>query len=231
MLIMGLLTNRVVLVTGSGTGLGRETAIQLAGEGAEVVLTGRRKEKLQEVAKVIEQAGGRSIVFPVDVTNSEEVNRMRDQLIAQMGRVDVLINNVGGTGDFSTVHDKTVSLWDHTIRLNLYSSFIVTNAFLPIMRKQQYGRIVSITSAMANYVHEGLGAYSAAKAGLEGLMRTVALEEEKNGILVNMFDPGNLKTEQNPYGEGDPATVVDGIVKLATLPEDGINGQVIRANQ
>ena len=91
------------------------------------------------------------------------------------------------------------------------------------MRKQQYGRIVSITSAMANYVYEGLGAYSAAKAGLEGLMRTVALEEEKHGILVNMFDPGNLKTEQNPYGEGDPATVVDGIVKMATMPKDGIN--------
>lgn len=228
---MGLLTNRVVLVTGAGTGLGRETAIRLAAEGAEVVLTGRRKEKLQEVAKVIEQAGGRSIVYTVNVTNSEEVNRLRDQLMAQLVRVDVLINNVGGTGDYSTVHDMTVSLWDHTIRLNLYSAFFVTNAFLPIMRKQQYGRIISITSAMANYVYEGLGAYSVAKAGLEGLMRTVALEEEKHGILVNMFDPGNLKTEQNPYGEGDPATVVDGIVKLATLPEDGINGQVIRSNQ
>ncbi|MCY9589865.1 SDR family oxidoreductase [Paenibacillus chitinolyticus] len=228
---MGLLKNRVVLVTGAGTGLGRETAIQLAAEGAEIVLTGRRMEKLQEVAEVIEQAGGRSLVFSVDVTNAEEVNRMRDQLIAQLGRVDVLINNVGGTGDYSTVHDMTISLWDHTIRLNLYSSFIVTNAFLPVMRKQQYGRIVSITSAMANYVYEGLGAYSVAKAGLEGLMRTVALEEEKHGILVNMFDPGNLKTEQNPHGEGDPATVVDGIVKLATLPEDGINGQVFRANQ
>lgn len=228
---MGLLTNQVVLVTGAGTGLGRATAIQLATEGAKVVLTGRREEKLQEVAKVIEQACGRSIVIPVDVTKPEEVNRMRDQLIAQLDRVDVLINNVGGTGDFSTVHDMTVSSWDHTIRLNLYSTFIVTNAFLPIMRKQQYGRIVSITSAMASYVYEGLGAYSAAKAGLEGLMRTVALEEEKHGILVNMFDPGNLKTEQNPYGEGDPATVVDEIVKLAALPADGINGQVIKANQ
>lgn len=72
----------------------------------------------------------------------------------------------------------TFSLWDHTIRLNLYSSFLVTNAFLPIMRKQKYGRIVSITSAMANFEYEGLGAYSAAKAGLEGLMRTVAIEEK-----------------------------------------------------
>ncbi|RWR04384.1 SDR family oxidoreductase [Siminovitchia fortis] len=228
---MGLLANQIALVTSAGTGLGRATAIQLAAEGANVILTGRRKEKLQEVAQIIEQAGGQSIVFPVDVTNSEEVFRLREQLISQVGRVDVLINNVGGTGDYNTVHDMTISSWDHTIRLNLYSAFIVTNAFLPIMRKQQYGRIVSITSAMANFEYEGLGAYSAAKAGLEGLMRTVAIEEKKHGILVNMYDPGNLKTEQNPYGEGDPATVVDGIVKLAALPEDGINGQVVRANQ
>lgn len=228
---MGLLKNRVALVTGAGTGLGRETAIKLATEGAEVVLTGRRKEKLQEVAQVINQAGGRSVVFPADVTSSEEVNMLRDQLIAELGRVDVLINNVGGTGDYSTVHDMKVSSWEHTIRLNLNSSFIVTNAFLQIMRKQQYGRIVSITSVVADDVYESLGAYTAAKAGLEGLMRTVALEEEKHGILVNMFDPGVLKTEQNPYGEGDPATVVDELVKLAALQADGINGQVIRANE
>lgn len=228
---MGLMTNQVALVTGAGTGLGRATAIQLATEGATVVLTGRRKEKLLEVAQIIEQAGGQSIVLPADLTNFEEVNGLREQLMSQVGRVDVLINNVGGTGDFSPVHDMTDSIFDRTIRLNLYSTFFVTNAFLPIMREQQYGRIVSITSAMANFEYEGLGAYSAAKAGLEALMRTVALEEKTHGILVNMFDPGNLKTEQNPYGEGDPATVVDGIVTLATLPADGINGQVVRAGQ
>ncbi|WP_042479377.1 SDR family NAD(P)-dependent oxidoreductase [Bacillus ndiopicus] len=228
---MGLMTNQVALVTGAGTGLGRATAIQFAAEGAKVILIGRRKEKLQEVAQIIEQAGGQSLVFQVDVTNSEEVNRLREQLIAQVDRIDVLINNVGGTGDYSTVHDMTPSIWDHTIRLNLYTSFLVTNAFLPIMRKQQYGRIVSITSAMANFEYEGLGAYSAAKAGLEGLMRTVALEEKQHGILVNMFDPGNLKTEQNPYGEGDPATVVDGIVKLAILPASSSTGLVFGANK
>jgi 3-oxoacyl-[acyl-carrier protein] reductase len=225
------MTNQIALVTGAGTGLGRATATRLAAEGATVVLTGRRKEKLLEVAQIIEQAGGQSIVLPADLTNSEEVNGLREQLMSQVGRVDVLVNNVGGTGDFSSVHDMTDSIFDRTIRLNLYSTFFVTNAFLPIMREQQYGRIVSITSAMANFEYEGLGAYSAAKAGLEALMRTVALEEKTHGILVNMFDPGNLKTEQNPYGEGDPATVVDGIVTLATLPADGMNGQVVRAGQ
>ncbi|MWV43924.1 SDR family NAD(P)-dependent oxidoreductase [Paenibacillus sp. HJL G12] len=228
---MSLLTNRVAIVTGAGTGLGRAAAIRLAAEGAEVVLVGRRQEKLEEVAQIIEQTNGRAIVYAADVTNPDEVERLRDHVLAQAGRVDVLINNAGGTGTYSTIHDMDFEVWDQVIRLNLYSSFIVTHAFLPVMRKQQYGRIVSITSAMANFVYAGLGAYSAAKAGLEGLMRTVADEEKDSGILVNMFDPGNLKTEQNPYGEGDPASVVDTIADLASLPENGSNGQVFRANE
>src|SRR5690606_16690544 len=111
---MGIMTNQIALVTGAGTGLGRATALQLAAEEAKVILTGRRQEKLQEVAQLIEQAGGQAIVFPMDVTHSEEVTRLREYLLAQVGRVDVLINNVGGTGEYSTVHDMTVSSWDHT---------------------------------------------------------------------------------------------------------------------
>ena len=94
--------------------------------------------------------------------------------------------------------------------------------------KTQYGRIISITSVLANWSYENYGAYSAAKAGLEALMKTVALEEANNGILVNLFDPGDLKTEQHPDGASDPATVVDKIVTLVNSPV-GWNGEVVKA--
>lgn len=224
------LHNKIVIVTGAGTGIGRATAIRFAEEGAKVILTGRRQEKLQEVLQIIEKAGGVGYVFPVDVTNAQEVHQLRDQLVDQFGRIDVVINNVGGTGAYQAIHDMTEESFDQTIRLNLYSTFIVTNAFLPIMRKHGNGRIIAITSDMARMVYQGLGAYSAAKAGLEGLMKTVALEEKDHGILVNMYDPGVVKTEQNPYGEADPATVVEGIINLASIADDGVTGQVVKAN-
>lgn len=82
---------------------------------------------------------------------------------------------------------------------------------------------------MAKLVYPGMGAYSAAKAGLEALMKTLAAEEAKHGILVNMFDPGNLKTEQNPGGANEPSSVVDVIAGLASLPADGANGEVFKA--
>lgn len=226
---MKLLTNRVAIVTGAATGLGKATAIQLAAEGAKVVLVGRRRDKLEEVAQIIEQSNGLSVVIPTDVTDPEEVQRLRNQVLAHAERVDVLINNAGGTGTYSLIHDMAYPTWDSVIRLNLYSSFLVTNAFLPMMRDQQYGRIVSVTSALSNVAYERFGAYSAAKAGLEALMKTLAVEEAPNGILVNLFDPGNLKSEQNPHGANDPATVVDQIVALAALPIDGTTGEIVRA--
>ncbi|WP_342422643.1 SDR family oxidoreductase [Paenibacillus sp. FSL E2-0178] len=226
---MGSLTDQVAVVTGAGTGLGRAAAIKLAEQGATVILVGRRQEKLQETASFIEESGGRAIVIPADVTIPEEVQHLRDQVIAQAGTADILINNAGGTGAPTHIHDLTFAAWDQTLQLNLYSPYLVTNAFLPIMREQQYGRIVSITSVMANLVYPGLGAYSAAKAGLEALMRTVAAEEAKHGIIVNLFDPGNLQTEQNPGGANDPATVVDAIIDLASLPAGSAGGEVIRA--
>lgn len=132
---MASLTNQTAVVTGAGTGLGKATAIKLAEQGATVILVGRRADKLHAVAAIIEQAQGRAIVIPADVTSPEEVLSLRDQVVAQAGKIEILINNAGGTGVPATIHDMTYPEWDHTLQLNLYSPFIVTQAFLPLMRE------------------------------------------------------------------------------------------------
>lgn len=205
---------KTVLVTGAGTGLGRAIAISLAKEGFNVVLTGRREEKLQEVAKEI--GNDRTVVLPADVTKEQSVATLRNDLLEKTGgRLDVLINNVGGVTAFGPVADMTPEQFTKMIDTNLTSQFLVTKAFIPDLRKSKNGKIISITSQMSQYFMNGYGAYSASKAGVEALMKTVAEEEKENGIKVHFFDPGNIKTEGNPHGAQDPMEVTDKVVQMA----------------
>lgn len=200
-------TNQVALVTGAGTGLGRAIAITLANEGYTVVLNGRREEKLREVEN--EVGHEKVIVIPADVTDSESVNHLRDHVLRQTGgKLDVLVNNVGGVPAMGQISEMTLDQWNQVIDKNLTSQFLMTQAFLPALRKSGHGKIISITSTMANYFMKEFGAYSASKAGVEALMKTVALEEKAHGIEVHLFDPQNVISEANPHGEKDPMEVV-----------------------
>lgn len=209
---MDKLTNRVAMVTGAGTGLGRAIAIALAKEGATVILNGRRDEKLREVEKEIE---GKTFVIPADVTDEVEVNELRDKMLEQTGgKLDILINNVGGVPAMGQISEMTLDQWRQVMDKNLTSQFLMTKAFLPALRASENGKIISVTSGMAHYYVKGFSAYSAGKAGVESLMKTVAVEEKDNGIEVHLFDPQNVISEANPQGEKDPMEVVDSLVKM-----------------
>lgn len=206
-------THQVALVTGAGTGLGRAIAKALANEGFTVVLNGRREEKLREVEKEIGK--DKTIVIPADVTNEESVHALQKRLLELTdGKLNVLVNNVGGVPATGSITEMTLEQWQQVMDINLTSQFLVTKAFLPALRKNGYGKIISVTSAMAHYYVNGFSAYSAGKAGVESLMKTIAEEEKDNGIEVHLFDPQNVISEANPQGEKNPAEVVGSLIEI-----------------
>ena len=205
--------DKIALVTGAGTGLGRAIAISLAKEGYQVVLTGRREEKLREVEHEIEK--GRSFVFTADLTKEQDIEELRQKLLEKTGgQLDVLVNNAGGVPAMGSVEEITLADWRLVMDTNLTTQFLVTKAFLPDLRKSKNAKIISVTSGMAHFYLRGFGAYSASKSGVEALMKTVAEEEKENGIEVHLFDPQNVISEGNPGGEKDPMEVMDGLLAL-----------------
>lgn len=224
---MGKLTNRVALVTGAGTGLGRAIAIAFAKEGATVVLNGRREEKLREVEREIGE--GKAIVIPADLTDETAVNALRDKLLSTTdGKLDILVNNAGGVSAMNSISELTLEQWKQMMDLNLTSQFLATKAFLPALRNSGHGKILSITSGMVHFYMNGFAAYSSSKAAVEALMKTLAVEEKDNGIQVNLFDPINVISEGNPNGEKDPAEIVATLIELAAASSIEKSGEVVK---
>ena len=204
---------KTALVTGAGSGLGRAIAITLAKKGFKVFLTGRREEKLREVQAEIGKE--QTFVIPADVTNEQSVKELREKLSAQTnGNLDVLVNNVGGVPAMGSTADLSLNDWKLMMDTNLTSQFLVTKAFLPELRKNKNGQIISVTSGMAHFFMNGFGAYSASKAGVEAFNKTVAEEEKEHGIDVQLFDPENVISEGNPEGEKDPMEMMDKFTAL-----------------
>ncbi len=224
---MGKLTNKVVLVTGAGTGIGREIAKQFADEGARIVLTGRREEKLREVSKEI--GNDDTIVIPADLTKENSVQALFSDLEGKTdGKLDILVNNAGGVSAMGTTSELSLDDWQDMFEKNATTQFLATKEALPLLRKSEAGKIISVTSGMVNFFMEGMGSYSASKAASEMLMKTVAVEEEKNNIQVNLFDPLNAKTEGNPDGAHEPKDIVGVLVDLAASKTVVKNGEIIK---
>lgn len=224
-----MLTGKTAIVTGAGTGLGRSTALALAAEGAQVVLCGRRAGKIEAVAAEIIAAGGTALAVQANVSLEEDTLRLVGLALKHFSRVDVLINNAA-VFEPAALAETTLEAWNEQLAVNLTGPFLMTKAVLPAMRKQKYGRIINITSGMAESGAGGFAAYSASKAGLESLTRTTADEESDHHILANLYNPGAIKTEMHATGQ-DPAAVVPELVALAALREPGFTGRLVHAGE
>jgi NAD(P)-dependent dehydrogenase (short-subunit alcohol dehydrogenase family) len=185
---------RVALVTGAGAGIGRATAQRLAADGATVVVNDAREELAADTVRAIEASGGRALAAPADVTRPAEVEALVARATAAVGPVDILVNNVGGAPpgvEWREARHTSVADFYAFVVLNLGSAFICAHAVLDGMVERGFGRIVCVNSISAVFgQHAGVG-YAAGKAGLTGLVHSLAKEVAPHGINVNAVLIGN----------------------------------------
>ena len=190
---MGKLKNRIAVVTGGASGIGRGIALLYAEEGADLALIDRNREGAEKVAAAIRQMGRRAIALAADVGAEAEVEQTFATIRRDLGDPDILVNNAGIV---TVQHLETMptAMFDEMIRINLKSVFLCTRAVLPAMRKKRYGRIVNISSQLAYKGGEGMAHYAAAKAGILGITRSLAYEVTADNIAVNAICPGPIDT-------------------------------------
>jgi NAD(P)-dependent dehydrogenase (short-subunit alcohol dehydrogenase family) len=190
------LDGRTALITGASKGLGKAMALALAARGARVALISRDSELLNAVAAEISAAGGKASAFPADVTSEEQVRHVERAVVAQFGKVNILINNAG-VNVRKPVTDFALEEWRRVMDTNVTAAFLMCRSFIPYMIGVGYGRILNMTSIMSRVSLPGRAAYSASKAALLGMTRALALELAPEGITCNGISPGPFATEMN----------------------------------
>jgi 3-oxoacyl-[acyl-carrier protein] reductase len=188
------LSGQVALVTGASRGIGKGVALALAKAGAKVACVARSVDKLTETAEAIGAAGGTAEVIACDVTNADSVNQVVDQIVEKWQKIDILINNAGITRD-TLIPRMSDDDWDQVINTNLRGTFLFTRAVTRPMMQARYGRIINISSVSGLTGNPGQANYSASKAGVIGMTRTVAKELAGRKITVNAVAPGFIETE------------------------------------
>jgi 3-hydroxybutyrate dehydrogenase len=187
------LSGRTALVTGASRGIGRAIALALAEQGADIVVAARDQSAVDAVAAEIRSLGRRSMGVIVDVTNPAQIEEIRTTVESELGPVDILVNNAGASDSHKFVgHDDAI--WHRMIEINLNSAYYVTKAFIPAMVERQWGRIINIASMHSKIGGPYVAAYTAAKHGVLGLTRSLALEFVTKNITVNAICPAYVRT-------------------------------------
>ena len=240
-------SGKVALVTGSSMGLGRAFAMDLAKAGATVVVNDPfGGEPAESVVKEIEDNGGKAVLVVCDIGDEKKVSEMIDVIVDRFNKVDILINNAGISIDATTMKYNALD-WDKVLRVNLSGAFYCSKLCLPSMVKQNWGRIISISSVVGQIGVMGTPAYTASKAGLMGFTKTMAKEVARKGVTANCislgyFQGGGLldtvpekvaKTmlSQVPVGRfGKPEEICSAIRFLASDEASYITGHTLNIN-
>jgi 3-oxoacyl-[acyl-carrier protein] reductase len=239
------LKDKVALVTGASQGIGRATSLALAEAGAKIAAAARNTEKLASLVSEIESKGGVALAVPMDVADAAQVKNGFQQALAKFGRLDILVNNAAITRDALALRMKLED-WDAVLRTNLTGAHLCIQQALGAMLKQRGGRIINISSVVAETGNPGQANYVASKAGLIGLTRAIAVEVASRNITVNAVAPGFIETPMTdvlsqeikdklksliPLGRlGADRDVVAAVVFLASDEAAYITGQVLDVN-
>jgi 3-oxoacyl-[acyl-carrier protein] reductase len=239
------LKGKVALVTGAAQGIGRAIILLLAGHGADGMVADVNFEKAEETAREVEAMGRRAKAVKVDVTRFSEVEQMVEQGVQEFGRIDILVNNAGIARD-KLILRMTEEDWDAVLSVNLKGTFNCTKAVIKHMSKQRSGKIVNIASVVGEMGNPGQANYSASKAGVLGLTKTMAREFAQRGINVNAIAPGYIQTPMTdalpekakeelkrmiPMERlGRPEDVAQAVLFLVTEASSYITGHVLNVN-
>jgi 3-oxoacyl-[acyl-carrier protein] reductase len=242
---MADLQGRIALVTGASQGIGRACALELARAGATVALAARNEAKLAEVAAEIVAAGGQAAAFALDLASEDSIKAGAKAVIGRLGKVEILVNNAGITRDGLMMRMKRAD-WDDVMATNLTGAFLLTQALLPLMLRNRWGRIVNISSVVGRTGQAGQVNYAASKAGLIGLTRSLAREVASRSITVNAVAPGYIETPmtavldekqraammaQIPLGRpGTDLEIAQSVAFLASNAAAYITGHVLDVN-
>ena len=188
-----ILAGRRAVVTGAGRGIGRSIALALAQAGADVAVTARTHVEIEQLVAEIREMDRQSLAVPCDVTDPEQVKHMAAALIGGLGGIDILVNNAGNAGSHKFLNHPD-ELWHRMLSVNLTSVYYVTRAFVPKLIDQRWGRIINIASIASRVGDRYIAAYTAAKHGVLGLTRALAVELLPYNITVNAICPGYVNT-------------------------------------
>jgi clavulanate-9-aldehyde reducatase len=188
------LSSQVVAVTGASSGIGEATALACARAGASVALAARRTERIEELAERIEKEGGRAIAVPTDVGEEAEARAFIERTKAELGRLDVLVNNAG-VMLLGPIEDAPTEEWRRMIQANVFGVLYCTHAALPLMREQGSGHVVNVSSVAGRVARAGSGVYNLTKFGVGAFSESLRQEGVPIGVRVTLVEPGAVATE------------------------------------
>lgn len=217
---MGELQNKVALVTGASSGIGRAAAVRFAREGAKVGVLARREGKLDDLVEEISRGGGEALALDADVSSYDEIQRAVDQLLSRWGRLDIVFANAGVNGVWAPIDELTPEDWRTTIDVNLSGTFFTIKCCVPALRER--GGSVVVTSSVNGtrmFSNSGASAYATSKAGQVALTQMLALELAQHRIRVNVICPGMIDT---PIHEKTKKRELDEAQEPVEFPEGSI---------